>query len=95
MYVKEKQFSVSLLYNFVFHTKIIKATIPSDLSLKVILQGEKKDTDIQSCPLSPAAPHPEGPTMSDPHFYFMNTNPAYQIHFVFCGYFVNVSFPGI
>jgi len=42
MYVKEKQFSVSLLYNFVFHTKIIKATIPSDLSLKVILQGEKK-----------------------------------------------------
>ena len=46
MYVKEKQFSVSLLYNFFFHTKIIKATIPSDLSLKIILQGGKKNTLI-------------------------------------------------
>ena len=46
MCIKEKQFSVSLLYTFVFHTKIIKATILSDLSLKVILQGENKKTLI-------------------------------------------------
>lgn len=66
--IKEKQFLVTLIYNFVLHshvvvTTIINATIPSDLSKKSFFRGNK-NSDIQSLLSTPYSPLSLGPTMS-------------------------------
>lgn len=82
-YIKEKLFLVSLIYTFVFYfqvvTKIIKATIPSNLSLKFILQGNVS-LIFNLYPLLLITSHPRYIQCQILLSPFINLNSPYQAH---------------